>query len=64
MIDKIKNKLTINKKIRDKAMSDVEVSKLLLKINQKYPDDIDDQFGVRNIIDQQFERKTLTYFRI
>ena len=45
-------------------MSDVDVSKLLLKINEKYPEDIDDHFGVRNIIDQQFSVKTLTYFYI
>jgi hypothetical protein len=38
-------------KIRDKKMSDVDVSKLMLLINQKYPNDIDKHFGVRNIID-------------
>jgi hypothetical protein len=39
-------------KIRNKPMSDVDVSKLLLKINKKYPQDIEEHFGVRNIIDQ------------
>ena len=45
-------------------MSDVDVAKLLLSINAKYPEDIEEHFGVRNIIDQQFEHKTLTYFLI
>ena len=45
-------------------MSDVDVSRLLLSINAKYPEDIEEHFGVRNIIDQQFEHKTLTYFLI
>ena len=43
-------------------MSDVEISKMLLKINKKYPQDIEEHFGARNIIDQQFEDKTLSYF--
>ena len=33
-------------------MSDVDVSKLLLKINKKFPQDIEQHFGARNIIDQ------------
>ena len=32
-------------------MSDVEVSKLLLRINEKFPEDIEEHFGCRNIID-------------
>ena len=35
----------------DQKMSDVEVSKLLLRINEKFPGDIEEHFGARNIID-------------
>jgi len=34
----------------------------MVLINQKYPEDIDDHYGIRNIIDLQYEKNTKSLF--
>ena len=38
-----------------KDITEIELADLMYKINAKYPNDIEDHTGARNIIDLQFE---------
>jgi hypothetical protein len=46
----------------DKIVDEVVIADLMLAINEKYPNDIDDHFGLRNIVDLQYESHTKAYY--
>mgnify|MGYP000942984525 CR=1 FL=1 len=45
----------VNSKIRNKPVNDVDIAILMYDINKKYREDIESHYGLRNIIDIQFE---------
>ena len=50
-------------KIRNKPFNDVDIAVMCYDINQKYGEDIESHFGLRNIIDIQFDL-TWEWFRM
>ena len=56
------DQLRLGKEIKEKTLGGVDLANLLLKINQKYPHDIEEHFGLRNIIDLHYDTYTKIFF--
>jgi len=48
--------------VAKKDFDNIAIADLMVMINEKYPDDIDNHFGLRNIVDFQYENTTKVYF--